>query len=122
VNTPESAWDGSAGGFSNVFPQADYQADAVNSFLKSNKLPFSSYNVSAGDSIGAKGGVFNKGGRGYPDVSANGAQFEAFIAGRLESSWGTSLAAPIWGGVITLVRNLSTGSTKDSITDHGLDQ
>jgi tripeptidyl-peptidase-1 len=104
VSTPESAWSGSAGGFSNIFPQVDYQADAVNSFLSANHLSFSSYNITAGDAIGARGGTFNVAGRGYPDVSANGALFDLYIGGELTQSWGTSLAAPIWGGVITLVR------------------
>jgi tripeptidyl-peptidase-1 len=71
--------------------------------------------VTAGESIGAKGGVFNRAGRGYPDVSANGALFEVFVEGSLGPSWGTSLAAPIWGGVITLVRDAFDFSKDQSL-------
>jgi tripeptidyl-peptidase-1 len=113
VNDPESALQAdlgagaelfaSSGGFSNYFPQVDYQAEAVNSFLSTQKFPFSSYNVTAGDSVGARGGVFNIAGRGYPDVSANGALFDLYVEGSLQQEYGTSLAAPIWAGVATLV-------------------
>jgi tripeptidyl-peptidase-1 len=30
-----------------------------------------------------------------------------YVQGQLGASWGTSLAAPIWGGVITLVSRVS---------------
>jgi tripeptidyl-peptidase I len=97
----------SSGGFSNIFPVADYQAEAVNSFLSENKFPFAFYNVTAGDSVGANGGVFNIAGRGIPDVSANGALFDSYLRGKLKPGYGTSLAAPIWGSIMTLVRPLS---------------
>jgi subtilase family serine protease len=84
---------------------ADYQAEAVSSFFSTNQFPFKSYNVTAGDSIGANGGVFNVDGRGMPDVSANGAAFDFFLRGNFHSGFGTSLAAPIWGAIITLVKN-----------------
>jgi tripeptidyl-peptidase-1 len=113
VNDPESALQAnlgpqfelfaSSGGFSNVFPRADYQVDAVNSYFSTNKLPFSSYNVTAGDSVGARGGVFNIAGRAFPDVSANGCFWDYYLKGVPRQAHGTSLAAPIWAGMITLV-------------------
>jgi tripeptidyl-peptidase I len=94
----------SAGGFSNIFPVADYQANAISSYLNENTFSFKSYNVTAGDSVGAKGGVFNIAGRGYPDVSANGAKFDMYLHGKpYLGNAGTSLAAPIWAGIVTLV-------------------
>jgi tripeptidyl-peptidase-1 len=95
----------SSGGFSNVFTRADYQAEAVGSYFDSNTFPFSSYNISAGESVGANGGVFNIGGRGIPDVSANGALFGYYVDGTYSPTGsGTSLSAPLWGAVVTLVR------------------
>jgi tripeptidyl-peptidase I len=96
-----------SGGFSNIFPQADYQAEAVNSFLSANTFPFKSYNVSAGDSVGARGGVFNIAGRGIPDVSANGAFYATFVKGVPHQAFGTSFSTPLWAAIITLVRQLS---------------
>lgn len=94
----------SAGGFSNIFPVADYQNNAISSYLNENTFSFKSYNVTAGDSVGAKGGVFNIAGRGYPDVSANGAKFDMYQNGEpAPGNAGTSLAAPIWAGIVTLV-------------------
>jgi tripeptidyl-peptidase-1 len=123
VTDPESAMQvdfgpgrapfASSGGFSNVFPQADYQAEAVNSFLNANNFPFASYNITAGDSVGAHGGVFNIGGRGIPDVSANGAFFDFILQGKPRSGHGTSLSAPIWGAMINLVRQSSVPGRRD---------
>jgi tripeptidyl-peptidase-1 len=86
---------------------ADYQTDAVNSFLNANRFPFGYYNVTAGDNIGAHGGIFNVAGRGIPDVSANGAFFDSYLRGKLKPGYGTSLSTPVWGSIMTLVRKLS---------------
>jgi hypothetical protein len=52
---PEVAVDFSGGGFSNYFPRPTWQNEVVGSYLKTVPSNFS--------------GVFNRSGRGYPDVS-----------------------------------------------------
>ncbi|TVY24505.1 Aorsin [Lachnellula hyalina] len=94
------------GGFSNYFPRPDYQAQDVANYLTKD-LPFQSlpyYEITADTPrIGQNGGVYNRFGRGYPDVSANGAFLLAFLNLTERSFFGTSLASPIFGSVITLI-------------------
>jgi tripeptidyl-peptidase-1 len=55
------------------------------------------------NNIGANGGKYNRAGRGTPDVSANGAKLQYYMNGGLAENYGTSLSAPIWASVITLL-------------------
>jgi tripeptidyl-peptidase-1 len=94
----------------------DYQAGAVNSFLSANKFPFPSYNVTAGNHVGAHGGVFNVAGRGIPDVSANGALVDSYVNGLFRRASGTSFSTPIWASIINLVDQGSICTTKRALT------
>jgi hypothetical protein len=49
-----------------------YQSAAVNGYLTNSPPPYPSYSTTNNENIGANGGIFNRGGRGYPDVSAIG--------------------------------------------------
>ncbi|KAF4625037.1 hypothetical protein G7Y89_g13133 [Cudoniella acicularis] len=119
VNDPESALQAnlgagaelfaSAGGFANYFPVPDYQKSAVNHYFTYHDPGLSSYVANADASnIGEGGGIYNKVGRGFPDVSANGANFRAYNNGTNYHWYGTSLAAPIWGSIITLINEERT--------------
>lgn len=44
--------------------------------------------------------------QGIPDVSANGAEYRAWEGGVEYHFYGTSLAAPLWGSIITLVSDI----------------
>ncbi|KAG0647548.1 Aorsin [Hyphodiscus hymeniophilus] len=93
----------SGGGFSNYFTPPAYQAAAVKGYLEThNDLPFYIANADASN-VGANGGVYNRGGRGYPDVAANGAFLTTFNNATLLTFFGTSLASPIFGSVLTLI-------------------
>jgi tripeptidyl-peptidase-1 len=119
VNDPESAMQAnlgvgfelfaSAGGFANYFPVPDYQKSAISNYFSSHEpgLPYYDANDQA-TNIGANGGFYNRAGRGFPDVSANGAELLAFVGGSLGHWFGTSLSAPIWGSVITLINEERT--------------
>lgn len=119
VNDPESAMQAnlgvgfelfaSAGGFANYFPVPDYQKSAVSNYFNSHEpgLPYY-YTNDQTTNIGANGGFYNRAGRGFPDVSANGAELLAFVGGSLGHWFGTSLSAPIWGSVITLINEERT--------------
>lgn len=89
--SPEVAADFSAGGFSNYFGQPSYQTTAVEGFLTA---------------LGATdGGLFNVSGRAYPDVSAQGENFEIVVGGERELVDGTSCSSPTFAGVVALLND-----------------
>ena len=74
---PYSVNYSSGGGFSNIYPVPDYQKDAVDTFFSAHNPPYPYYSVLLNDSsqfadLGSNGGIYNRIGRGIPDVSANG--------------------------------------------------
>jgi tripeptidyl-peptidase-1 len=81
---PYSVNYSSGGGFSNVFPIPDYQQNAVATFFKKHNPPYPYYSALAPETndiqqmididslVGNTGGVYNRIGRGVPDVAANG--------------------------------------------------
>lgn len=68
-----------------------------------------------GSNIGANSGIFNAAGRGIPDVSANGVNFLVFNQGAQTQSFGTSLAAPLWAAIITLINEERTAVGKGPV-------
>ncbi|KAK9781494.1 putative Peptidase S8/S53 domain-containing protein [Seiridium cardinale] len=117
INDPESAMQtalaaapdpasrfSSSGGFSNYFPAPDYQKDALATYFGDHNPGLPSYVANDNASnIGEGGGLYNRAGRGFPDISANGANFRAFNNGSDYHWFGTSLAAPLWAAVLTLI-------------------
>ncbi|XP_041827599.1 tripeptidyl-peptidase 1 isoform X2 [Melanotaenia boesemani] len=81
----------SGGGFSNVFKMPDYQASAVEGYLKTvaATLPPQSY--------------FNTSGRAYPDMAALSDNYWVVI-NRVPVPWvsGTSASTPVVGGMLSL--------------------
>lgn len=81
---PYSVNYSSGGGFSNVYPVPDYQAKAVATFFKEHNPPYPYYSGLINDTgdiqtlpdvgalAGNTGGIYNRIGRGIPDVAANG--------------------------------------------------
>lgn len=125
VKDPESALQAnlsgaplfsSSGGFANYFPAPDYQKSAVAHYFKAHDpgLPYYDANDAA-TNIGANGGIYNRAGRGFPDVSANGAQFLAYNNQAIHHFYGTSLAAPIWGSIMTLINQERTAIGKGPV-------
>jgi len=93
---PEVATSFSGGGFSNYFAQPSYQSTAVSSFL--TKLG------------STNAGLFNVSGRAYPDVSAQGENFQVVVGGRVESVAGTSASSPTFAGVVALLNDFRIAS------------
>ena len=91
----------SSGGFGNYFPAPTYQKDAVARYFYNNppQYPSYTYNGSA-SSIGANGGVFNRIGRAFPDVSAMGTNITLVNDGCVTYNSGTSASTPIFAAVI----------------------
>jgi tripeptidyl-peptidase-1 len=98
VPSPEAACETviySGGGFSNNFPLPAYQADAV-AFYFQHHTPDKYNSTIYNDSQAA---------RGYPDVSANGANYVIGVDGTLSLVYGTSASSPVFGSVVTMLNN-----------------
>jgi len=107
VVAPEEACETviySGGGFSNVFPLPDYQSAAVKSFFADHPPPYTAaqYNNSQTS-------------RGYPDISANGANYVIAIDGTFSLVYGTSASAPVVGSIITLINEARFAIGKGSV-------
>jgi tripeptidyl-peptidase I len=85
----------SGGGFSNVFPMPAYQADAVG-FYFTHHTPDQYNSTIYNDSQKA---------RGFPEVSANGANYVIAVDGTLSLVYGTSASSPVFGSVVTMINN-----------------
>ena len=105
--SPEQAWVGSAGGFSNYFPRPLYQELAVETYLnfhispavKKYYTPFTNFN-----------------GRGFPDISAHSVSpdYQVVYGGELSPSGGTSAASPVVAAVLGLLNDARFRAGKKS--------
>lgn len=73
------------GGFSTFYPQPSWQKAAVSAYFANNPV--------SGISPG-----FNALGRGYPDISLLGVEYQVVINGVVESIFGTSCSTPAFAG------------------------
>ncbi|KAG4218286.1 hypothetical protein PC116_g33234, partial [Phytophthora cactorum] len=88
----------SGGGFSNYFKAPAYQAKQASKYVKNLN--------------GLYDGLYNKKGRGYPDISAQGLYFAYFWNGTEGTISGTSASCPLTGGIISLVNDALISSGK----------
>jgi tripeptidyl-peptidase I len=82
----------SGGGFSNVFSLPSYQSSAVKSWFKKHPPPYGADRFNNTQKT-----------RGYPDVSANGANYVVNVDGSFSLVYGTSASSPVFGSIITLI-------------------
>ncbi|KAJ4359194.1 Tripeptidyl-peptidase sed2 [Ascochyta clinopodiicola] len=88
---PERAVSFSSGGFSDLWERPAYQDKAVSTYL---------------DKLGSQWeGLYNRNGRGFPDVAAQGQGFRVVDKGRQISVGGTSASAPVFASVVALLNN-----------------
>jgi tripeptidyl-peptidase-1 len=96
----------SGGGFSNVFPTPVWQQRWVEGYLHRANMSHLGY-IGGGHNfshVGAEPGkLFNKAGRGYPDVAAVGEKYLVYMQGYPNHLAGTSVAVPIWASMLTLI-------------------
>ncbi|PIL35551.1 hypothetical protein GSI_02279 [Ganoderma sinense ZZ0214-1] len=92
----------SGGGFSNIFARPDWQEAQVSNYLATFAPDY------AAD-------IFNRSGRGYPDVAANGWPIVVAESGRFTLSGGTSASAPIFASVITSVNDARIAAGKSTV-------
>lgn len=109
----------SGGGFSNVFGIPSYQRDAVSAYFDQveSTLGFSGYHhfVENGNFSGVGGGLYHHGGRAYPDVGAVGDRQVVYSNGSWWLVGGTSLSAPVWGAILTLVNEERIAAGKSTV-------
>jgi tripeptidyl-peptidase-1 len=91
IGLPEVAINFTGGGFSNYFPRPSYQDSVIPDFLNTVPASFT--------------GVFNRSGRGYPDVAVQGWNFETIVAGQLSLAGGTSASSPTFASIIALLND-----------------
>ncbi|KAI0349765.1 family S53 protease-like protein [Trametes cingulata] len=89
--SPEEAWTGSSGGFSNYYARPSYQDSAVSSYLSKH-----------GD---VNQGRFNASGRAFPDIAAKADNFVIYEAGIFFHIQGTSAASPTVASIIALIND-----------------
>lgn len=94
----------SGGGFSNVFSMPSYQKTAVQAYFANYSPSYTAaqYNNS-------------KATRGFPDVSANGANYVIAVDGQFALVSGTSASSPTFGAILTLINNARLNAGKSSI-------
>ena len=90
------------GGFSIFFAQPSYQSSVVNNYLQNGP------NVPPTN-------MFSSGGRGYPDVAMLGHNYQVVINGQTYTVSGTSAAAPVFAGFVTLVNNARLNAGKSPV-------
>lgn len=98
---PEVAVNFSGGGFSRYFPTPSYQSAAVSTFVTKLGTEYA--------------GLYNKTGRAYPDVAAQGSGFQVVIGGVTQSVGGTSASSPTFGAVIALLNDYRLANGKPSL-------
>ena len=91
----------SGGGFSNYFPAPDYQSMTVQDYIYGLDTEYA--------------GFYNRSGRGYPDISAQGQHFVTIYNGALLLLDGTSASAPTAASVIGLVNDALIAAGKSPL-------
>ncbi|KAF4963087.1 hypothetical protein F66182_18143, partial [Fusarium sp. NRRL 66182] len=85
----------SAGGFSNYFERPWYQWAAIEEYFNVGNPSYPYYSELNVD-LNTTTGLYNRIGRGIPDIAANGAYFESYLDGKLVHFFGSSLASPLF--------------------------
>ncbi|KAK3299682.1 peptidase S8/S53 domain-containing protein [Chaetomium fimeti] len=111
----------SGGGFSNVFERPAWQDRHVSEYLA--KANVSDLGYEGGGGLGfeslrpppGRGKLFNKLGRGYPDVAAIGENFRVVLRGYPNRMHGTSVSTPVWASILTLVNEERLAAGKSTV-------
>jgi tripeptidyl-peptidase-1 len=99
----ETAWSAGGGGFSNTFAIPDYQKEVVATYLASKDANFPPQ------------GLWNRTGRGYPDIAALGGQKNSYCvatSGSFEGVAGTSASCPVAAGVFARLNGVRIAAGK----------
>lgn len=95
-----------------MYKPPQYQQAALANYFAFHNPPYPSYDGTTDNtsSIGysgpsANGGVYNRGGRGIPDVSAVGDNIAVYNGGNFTLSGGTSASTPIFASIINRIND-----------------
>ncbi|KAF8849785.1 subtilisin-like protein [Acephala macrosclerotiorum] len=94
----------SGGGFSNVFAIPSYQSSAVATYFSAHKPTYTATQYNNSQTV-----------RGYPDVSANGANYVVAVDGALSLVYGTSASSPVFGAIVTLINEQRIAAGKSTV-------
>jgi tripeptidyl-peptidase-1 len=94
---------GSGGGFSNFFGRQGYQQSTVQKYFRKADPEYPYYESIDNSSFADNGGIYNRIGRAYPDVSSVGDNIVIFWKGKPLLGGGTSASAPIFGAILTRI-------------------
>ncbi|CZT06100.1 related to serine protease [Rhynchosporium graminicola] len=110
-DAPYSTAYSSGGGFSNFYPAPDYQKNALQSYFEKHAPAHKSYDGKENFDTG--GGIYNRLGRGIPDVSANGDNIPVYSGDDFARAGGTSASAPIFASLINRIneKRLNAGKS-----------
>ncbi|KAJ5994597.1 hypothetical protein N7451_010321 [Penicillium sp. IBT 35674x] len=105
----------SGGGFSNIYQRPSWQAQAVTDYFSKAKPDYPYYEGVNNNSFGANGGIYNRIGRGYPDVSAVGDNVIIYNKGLPTSIGGTSASAPVFASILTRINEERLAAGKSTV-------
>ena len=94
----------SGGGFSNVFPQPSYQKAAIANYYAKFNPPYGADRYNNSRVV-----------RGFPDVSANGANYVVAVDGEFSLVYGTSASSPTFGSIVTIINEYRAAAGKGSV-------
>lgn len=123
---PYSVNFSSGGGFSNIFPIPSYQKSAVATFFADHNPIYPYYSSLASNApnpvhpnvtllSGTTGGIYNRIGRGVPDVAANGDNIAVYVNATFQLSGGTSASTPIFASIINRINEERIAVGKSSL-------
>ncbi|KAI2789280.1 Tripeptidyl-peptidase sed1 [Penicillium oxalicum] len=93
----------SGGGFSNIYERPLYQSWAVANYFSKADPGYPYYESVNNQSFGAHGGIYNRIGRGYPDVSAIGDNVVIYNNQTAVKIGGTSASAPVFAAILVRI-------------------
>ena len=110
----------SGGGFSNVYPVPSYQQAAVDTFFSEHnpEYPYYSTLLNSSDQfadLGSQGGIYNRIGRGIPDVAANGDNTAVYVGGEFMRGGGTSASTPIFASIVNRINEERLAAGKAAV-------
>ena len=96
-------------------PITRYQEAAVKTFFALHDPPYPYYSTKNNISVGANGGLYNRAGRGFPDLSAVGEKYLFYSAGRDREGAGTSVSAPLFASMLTRINEERILANKSTV-------
>ncbi|KAF1990249.1 putative alkaline serine protease AorO [Aulographum hederae CBS 113979] len=106
----------SGGGFSNIFGRPSYQSSAVNNYFTKHNPPYPYYSGNNNTGLANPGnGIYNRIGRGYPDISAIGDNVVIFYQGAPTLIGGTSASAPAFAAILNRINEERIAAGKSTV-------